>query len=449
MRPIGSAVSPERCNLTNPRKLAFELLLRVKKSDSYINLLLPSILRRQQLSDADRGLVQELSYGALRWQRQYDEIVDLYTPGKELSTELRTCLQLGLHQLFRMRIPAHAALNETVELVKIVEPRAAGLANAVLRKAQREGLEALLARLTEGRSQDKQLAIRLSHPDWVVFALKEALELDGRANELSQLLEANNETPAINLVALSDAASDSLTNKGLQRATASPIGFELRGNPEPLLSDSVRVQDQGSQLVALVLAEVMPKGGKVLDMCSGPGGKSAVLQSRLQGGSLSCMEPNPARADLVRQALGSHSTAEIIVAPGQEASPNSYDAVLLDAPCSGLGSLRRKPESRWRKQPSQLTGLVKTQQELIDAAVNTLRPGGVMLYSTCSPVVLETNYQVAQLLDRHQNVELIDLVPVLSKLSPSLVLNSERKTIQLWTHLHQTDAMFLAGFRKK
>lgn len=445
----GFEESTGECALSNSRELALDLLLRVKRSDSYINLLLPHVLRAKKLSDPDRGMVQELSYGALRWQLQYDEIINLFTPGKVLSDEVRATLQLGMHQLFRMRVPEHAAINETVELVKKVEPRASGLANAVLRKAQRQGLEALVAELVAGKPIHAALAIRYSHPEWVVLALAEALKLDGRDDNLEALLAANNETPVINLAALSSAAYDSLLAAGLEPGFASPISLEFRGNPETLLGGDIRVQDQGSQLVALALAELMPEGADVLDMCSGPGGKSAVLQSRISSGSLTCMEPNPARAKLVEEALGENSVARVVTAPGQEAKPKSFDAVLLDAPCSGLGSLRRKPESRWRKAPNQLAGLLKTQRELIDAAIQALRPGGVLLYSTCSPVVVETNGQISEALVRHPEVELVDLVPVMLRINPELQLNTSRRTVQLWTDRDQTDAMFLAALRKK
>ena len=348
-----------------------------------------------------------------------------------------------------MRIPPHAALNETVNLVKRIEPKAAGLANAVLRRALDAGLEELLATITRDTDRVTKLSITYSHPNWVVLALEEALKLDGREAQLEALLAANNETPIINLVALSESAQSKLTALGLETGMASPISFELKGNPESLISDEIRVQDQGSQLVALVLAALMPQGADVLDMCSGPGGKSAVLQSRMGSGTLTCMEPNPIRAKLVADALGPDTNAEIIIAPGQEAPTEAFDAVLLDAPCSGIGSLRRKPESRWRKTPAQLANLVKTQRELLDSALASLRPGGVLLYSTCSPVVLETNTQVAEVLARHQNLELIDLVPVLNDISPGLGLNKSRKTVQLWTQLHETDAMFMAAMRKK
>ncbi len=433
--------------------VAIDLLARVAESDSYINLLLPSFLTKAQVPDADRGLIQELSYGTLRWQLQYDSFIDHFTAGKTLSPKLRIAIRLGMHQLFRMRIPAHAAIHETVELVKVFERSAAGMANAVLRNADRAGFEQLLSECTSGKRPEESLAIRYSHPAWVISALKSALELDGKQDQLEKLLEANNETPAVNLAALPNTkAAEFLAQSGLEPAGAAPTAFLAQGNPENYLSTpGVRVQDQGSQLVALALLEVADKSGRWLDMCSGPGGKAAMLQAGISssGGVLDCLEPIPNRADLVRQALNKDLPGNVMVSYGQDAKANSYDAVLLDAPCSGLGSVRRKPESRWRKTPEQLSGLTKTQSELLDAAVKALKSGGYLLYSTCSPVVIETNTQIKQVLERHLEIELVNANEVLNRISPQLGMATSRKTAQLWTHLHATDAMFIAILRKK
>lgn len=434
--------------MSNARFAAYELLRRVENDDSYINLLLPSFLKRSGVAEQDRGLVQELSYGALRWQLQYDAIIDSLAGGRDIDPEVRIALRLGLHQLFRMRIPPHAAINETVELIKKIAPRAAGFANAILRNADRSGLESMIDKIAQGLGTISRLAIKHSHPEWVVSALLDSMALDSR-EDLESLLSANNENPIINLAALSPAASERLTDAGLQRSQVSPIGFLFGGNPEPLLGRDVRVQDLGSQLVALTLLELSDRNGRFLDMCSGPGGKSAVLLSGLSdSGELICFEPTHHRAQLVEDAVGFDNRVKIVESYGQTAERDSFDAVLLDAPCSGLGSLRRKPESRWRKLPSQLAGLQKTQAELLDAGLNSLRPNGVLLYSTCSPVISETNTQVADALARHPEVELIDLKPTISRLSPTLELNQKRKTIQLWTDRHSTDAMFMAAFRR-
>ncbi len=433
--------------------VAVDLLARVAESDSYINLLLPSFLTKAQVPDSDRGLIQELSYGTLRWQLQYDTFIDHFTAGKTLSPKLRIAIRLGLHQLFRMRIPAHAAIHETVELVKIFEKSAAGMANAVLRNADRAGFETLISETTAGKRIEEALAIRHSHPSWVISALKSALELDGKQDQLEALLEANNETPVINLAALPNtSAMEFLLSQGLERGEAAPTAFLAAGNPESYLSTpGVRVQDQGSQLVALALLEVANKSGRWLDMCSGPGGKAALLQAGIApfGGQLDCLEPIPARAELVRQALNPKLAGKVTVGYGQEAKPATYDAVLLDAPCSGLGSVRRKPESRWRKTTDQLSGLTKIQGELLDAAVKSLKPGGYLLYSTCSPLVIETNTQIKLALEKHPELELINANQVLNQISPRLEMPTNRKTAQLWTHLHATDAMFIAILRKK
>jgi 16S rRNA (cytosine967-C5)-methyltransferase len=203
--------------------------------------------------------------------------------------------------------------------------------------------------------------------------------------------------------------------------------------------------------VALALLEVADKSGRWLDMCSGPGGKAAMLQAGIaaEGGILDCLEPIPNRADLVRSALNPSLPGTVKVGYGQDAKKNSYDAVLLDAPCSGLGSVRRKPESRWRKTTEQLTGLTKLQGELLDAAADALKPGGYLLYSTCSPLVIETNTQIKQALDNHPELELVNANEVLNRITPQLQMGTGRKTAQLWTHLHATDAMFIAILRKK
>ena len=426
--------------------------MRVHDTDAYVNLLLPKTLARHNVADSERGLIQELSYGALRWQLQYDGVIDHFTGGKELSQPIRGVLQLGLHQLFRMRVPTHAAINETVNLAKRIEPRAAGLVNAVLRNAERDGLDNLLLQLTAGLSESKKFEILHSHPAWVIDSLLESLRLDGRESELVELLTANNETPETFLAASDDEALAALAEQGLQVSAQSPIGFQVDGNPEPYLSlGNIRVQDLGSQLVALVAAELAALAGRTLDMCSGPGGKSAILQGRIRaaGGELDCMEPQEHRAELVRQALGTDPIGTVVVAPGQQAEQNAYDTILLDAPCSGLGSVRRKPESRHRKKQSQLASLSSVQRELLEASYAALKSGGVLVYATCSPLIEETITPVQDALAKHPDLELVDLKPIMKAISPALHLNESRKTIQLWTHLHGTDAMFMAALRKK
>jgi len=435
-------------SLTSPRRLAYDLLRRVETDDSYINLLLPSLLAKSSFPEQDRGLIQEISYGSLRWQLQYDAFIDFLAKGKVIDPEVRVLLRMGLHQLFRMRVPSHAAINETVELVKQTSPKAAGFTNAILRNADRQGFDELLKSSCHGKFPLDCQAINKSHPAWMIGALLDALSLDGR-DDIDDLLNANNETPRVNLAVLTQPAQEQLLAKGLEKSQISPIGFYVDGNPEPLINKDVRVQDFGSQIVALALIELADANGKFLDMCSGPGGKSAVLLSALGPlGELDCYEPSQHRAKLVREAVGHDARVKVIEKVGQLAPQNTFQAVLLDAPCSGLGSVRRKPESRWRKNPGQLKQLTKLQAELLDAGLSSLTKGGVLLYSTCSPVISETNSQVVDALQSHPEVELVDLKPILHSISPNVVLNQKRKTVQLWSHIHETDSMFMAAFRR-
>lgn len=443
--------SRQELNLTNARDISLNLLLRVQVSDSYVNLLLPKELAKHQINDADRGLVQELTYGCLRWELQYDRMIDHFTPGKVLSPHVRTSIRLGLHQLFRMRVPAHAAINESVDLVKKYEPNAAGLANAVLRNAERAGFDSLVSTLTNGLNTIEALSVKYSHPTWIVSGFLSALDLDGRKQELEQFLASNNEVPQVNLAGLSDASRLALDELGSEHGSASPIGYLAEGSLDKYLEiPGVRVQDQGSQLVALALGQVANLEGTWLDMCAGPGGKAAVLESLkpISKGELVCYEPNQKRAELVSNALDKVHQSKVEVRSGQSAPADSFDAILLDAPCSGLGSLRRKPEARWRKSPEQLPELTTLQSSLIDSAVKALKSGGYLMYATCSPLVAETNTQIRGLIERHPNMKLVDLPAILGRLNPELKLNTSRKTVQLWTHQHRTDAMFMALLKK-
>jgi 16S rRNA (cytosine967-C5)-methyltransferase len=214
------------------------------------------------------------------------------------------------------------------------------------------------------------------------------------------------------------------------------------------------VQDQGSQLAALALGEFDPQqsGEKWLDLCAGPGGKAVLLAAlaRQNSAELTTNEVSEHRAALVATALR-HSgfTAKQLSLDGRQLPSNvQYDRILLDAPCTGLGALRRRPESRWRKNPEDLKNLAALQRELIESAWGALSPGGVLAYVTCSPHPTETTAQVEWLLRTFTDSELLNATEVLQKINPLLNLNPKRKTVQLWPHRNDTDAMFIALVRK-
>ncbi len=440
------------------RQVALEVLLRVEADDAYANLLLNQLSTSKRLDSRNAALAQELAFGSLRRRNTLEAIINEVSsrPVEDLDPGVRAVLQLGVYQLLYTRIPVHAALNESVEQSKaFAGGKASGLVNASLRKVAQNDLEHWLGVILAKASNDtERLALKYAHPSWIVTSLKLALSADGRAADLEHLLEADNEPARANLVALPGQV-DSSTLKDFEQHVSSPIGYLApAGNPGeiPAVADgSMRVQDAGSQLVALVAVHGAKHNENWLDLCAGPGGK-AVLMAALAKSSdsaLTCIEPAPHRAELVRKALStSGMTAKVRQIDGRDIT-GSFDRVLVDAPCTGLGALRRRPEARWRKSPTDLKNLNALQKELIEAAWAVLKPGGVLTYSTCSPHPSETTAIVEQALRRFgESAELLNANAILSKIEPSLRLNPNRKTAQLWPDRDDTDAMFIAVIRK-
>ncbi|MGK9220809.1 MULTISPECIES: RsmB/NOP family class I SAM-dependent RNA methyltransferase [unclassified Microbacterium] len=447
------------------RQVAFAVLRAVSSSDAYANLLLPREIERAGLTGPDAGLATELAYGTLRRLGTYDAIIRLAADREPdaIDAPVLDALRLGAHQLLATRVAPHAAVNESVQLVRDeAGPRAAGFANAVLRRIGQDDLASWTDRAAaSARSDDERLAIASAHPVWVIRALRRALAAEGRESELDALLAADNASPSVTMAAL-----PGLAEAQGEPTPHSPVGFRLGGgDPEPLVRASagaLRVQDEGSQLVALALSRLAPvaPGERWLDLCAGPGGKTALLAAEaLAGGArLEANEVVPARAGLVRRALAP-VPLEVVVheRDGRElaaAQPGSFDRILVDAPCTGLGALRRRPEARWRKQPSDVAELAAIQAQLLDAAVTALAPGGTVAYVTCSPHLAETAAIVREILERRgSDVEELDARAALQAVArtpldlPAPVDGSGHA--QLWPHRHGTDAMFLALLRRR
>lgn len=448
------------------RRVAYETMRAVHESDAYANLLLPRAIARAGLSALDAGLATELTYGTLRRQGTYDAII-ADAAGRsthDIDPPVLDALRLAVHQLLSTRVASHAAVNESVTLARESAGHGAGgFANAVLRRISRENPGEWMARIeASARSDDERLGLQSSHPVWIVRAFRRALAAEGRADELADLLVSDNVSPGVTMVALPGLAEAPATSA---HTPYSPIGFRLGGgDPDPLVRESggrVRVQDEGSQLAALALSRATPvrEGERWLDLCAGPGGKTAVLaaEALATGASLEANEIVPARAGLVRGAVaGVPLRVEVSESDGREraaAARGTYDRILVDAPCTGLGALRRRPEARWRKGPSDVPDLSRLQAELLDAGLRALAPGGILAYVTCSPHLAETAAVVA---DARRSwgdrVEELDARAVLQDLSltpldlPEPADGSGRA--QLWPHRHGTDAMFIALLRR-
>lgn len=443
--------------------MAFELLRRVEQEDAYANLLLPSMLAKSSITGRDAGFIQELAFGAIRQKQLYELIIESASGRaiSEIDPTALIVLRLGAYQILNMRVPDHAAVNESVELSKKFGSKSAsGFVNAVLRKISKKTKSEWLSILLKGVSDpDQQLAIQTSHPVWIVKSLRAALNSRSVSRELARALEVNNIPAKVSLAAMPGLfAPEEFRKIGAENGPASPIGATMTGNPSDhaeVREGIVRVQDQGSQLVALALveAEVECEDSYWLDLCAGPGGKSALLAAlaKQRGSKLICNEPQKHRASLLRNALGAiDKTVEVLEQDGRELTSDiKFSRILLDAPCTGLGALRRRPEARWRKSVDDLDQLSKLQRELLSNAWDMLAPGGVLAYVTCSPHLAETTAQVAWAeVNFGVTANLVNANQILNTISPVLELDTKFKTAQLWPHRNSTDAMFLALFRK-
>jgi 16S rRNA (cytosine967-C5)-methyltransferase len=481
--------------------VAFEVLRAVAAEDAYANLVLPARIRHHGLDKRDAGFATELSYGALRGQGTYDAILArcVDRPLDQLDPAILDALRIGAHQLLAMRVPAHAALDQTVGLARaVIGAGPSALINAVLRKVTAHTLEEWLELLVAGETDETKVAsLRYAHPEWIVRAMRQSLVAHGRsAIEINDLLEADNAAPVVNLVALpgigslDEALENGATPGELVEGSALSSGGDL-GRLASVREGSTRVQDVGSQLVARAMAAVdlagpraakgtgaaagtagadgagnaggtgaapVTVGGEAwLDLCAGPGGKAALLGALAsqKGATLLANEPAPHRAKLVSQALSAvpRETWQVRTGDGREVGtekPEAFDRVLVDVPCSGLGALRRRPESRWRRTPKDLADLGQLQRDLLRSALAAVRPGGVVAYVTCSPHPAETTAVVTDVLRKRDDLELLEAGQALDRVSLTGNLGAgHESTAQLWPHVHGTDAMFLALIRKK
>ncbi|MGW0336963.1 RsmB/NOP family class I SAM-dependent RNA methyltransferase [Streptomyces sp. NPDC003011] len=464
-RPRKPAKPYRRPHKDPVRILAFEALRAVDERDAYANLVLPPLLRKARekgdFDARDAALATELVYGTLRRQGTYDAVIAACVdrPLREVDPPVLDVLSLGTHQLLGTRIPTHAAVSASVELARVVlGDGRAKFVNAVLRKVAQDDLDGWIEKVAPPYDDDPEdhLAVVHSHPRWVVSALWDSLG-GGRAG-IEELLAADNERPEVTLVARPgrSTADELLRQDAAEPGRWSPYAVRLAEGGEPGAVDAVRegragVQDEGSQLVALALANAPLEGpdGKWLDGCAGPGGKAALLAALAaeRGALLLASEKLPHRAGLVARALaGNPGPYQVIAADGTRPPWRAgvFDRVLVDVPCTGLGALRRRPEARWRRRPEDLEGFAPLQRGLLRTALDSVRVGGIVGYATCSPHLAETRAVVDDVLKQCAGAELVDARPLL----PGVPDLGEGPDVQLWPHRHGTDAMYLALIRR-
>ncbi len=444
--------------------------------DSYANLLLPSVLTERRLTGRDAAFATELTYGTLRGLGTYDAILAACSDRDKLDPPVRDVLRLGVHQLLATRVGSHAAVATSVDLAKeVCGPRPSGFVNAVLRRVSTRDLDAWIAIVAPDRSRDMSgfLAVRYSYPRWIVDAFRDALDGPAGAAEVDDALAAGNLRPEVVLAVMPGVDRSAIAagpaGELAEPTRWSPYGLRLAGgDPAPLTaSGQVAVQDEASQLAALALSRVGLTGPDELwlDLCAGPGGKARLLSglAAARGAHLVASDVRPHRARRVLEALRraeqvpAEQVPAVVAADGRRVPwlPGTFDRVLADVPCSGLGSLRRRPEARWRKTPADVKELAALQRELLNAAIDSARPGGVIAYVTCTPHIAETRDVVTAVADGRDDITVLDAPAVLAEV-PDLRCPEPRRSsdprsrrfAQFWPHRHGTDAIFIALLRR-
>ncbi|WP_418968838.1 transcription antitermination factor NusB [Alloscardovia omnicolens] len=477
------------------RSIACHVLNRLEADDAYANLLLPKVLGQSELSNADKSFVTDTVYGTLRWRLFLDAVIEAAhkKPIRTINVKLINIVRLGTYQWLFMNGADYACVSETVSLARrTVGAQTAGFINVLMRKITSYNRQQWEVNVTSRIQRSNTLSaddvliarqsVRFSHPQWIVRELKKAWDISGYAWDNTQgdpihaMLGADNEAPSVTLcvrpgLADLDEVYDQAESKGavVARGDFSPYALRLRGiNPARIRgvkNSTVGVEDEGSQLAALALASAQSLNQtgseQWLDMCAGPGGKTALLASLAaqRGAHITANEPHEHRRKLVEenlQAIPEGVVTDVLGLDGVQfgvSYRDRFDKILVDAPCSGLGALRRRPEARWRKTPESIIELCSLQKKLLSSALDAVKPGGVVAYVTCSPVVAETRDIVEAVLSERHNVERVDVPEIMKQIAPHIPVPQPRadgsaQDMQLFEHIHNTDQMFIALLRR-
>jgi len=444
----------------NVREIALEALLSVYKNQSYSNLLVNNTIQKNDLSSSDSGLLTEIIYGTI----QRDQLLDFYLEPfiknqKKLEEWVYILIKLSLYQLhFLDRVPAHAVLNEAVEIAKKRGHKGiASLVNGVLRNIQRNGLRSI-----DGiKDPIEKLSIETNHPEWLIETWVEEFGVDETRKMCEENILPPYQTARVNLMKASrEEVIKMLEDEGIEaeEGNLSPFAIEIqKGNvafTNAFKEGYLSIQDESSMLVAQALG--VSEGEHILDTCAAPGGKSTHIAELLNGtGSVTALDLHKHKVKLIQEQatrLGLENietkALDARKAP-EELEGRLFDRVLVDAPCSGLGVIRRKPDILLRKSASDVSNLQRVQKSILDEASKLVKPGGTLVYSTCTVGHDENIDVVNSFLNEHNDYELdqslIEHLP--SKLKESNTV--QKGFIQLLPHYFGTDGFFIARLRKK
>ena len=425
--------------MRDARSVAIDALVRIEDG-AFAHVLLPAKLRGSGLDARDRAFVTHLVYGTVRQQRRLDLMLAprCHQPFDRLEPRVRAALRMGAFQLLDGVAP-HAAVSTTVDAAP---PRARGLVNAVLRSVAAAG---------PAHPEPEDLGERYSYPDWIVASFAESLDPD----ELAAVLDAGNRPAAVTLrpnprVTTADALADEMVAAGIrvERGRLVPDALLVGGLGDPAALPAVAAgratpQDQGSQAVVAIL-DPQP-GDRIHDVAAAPGGKATGAAERAPGGVVVAADVHPGRLSLVSRAAARLALDEVacVAADGRRLPVRSgaFDRVLVDAPCSGLGVLRRRAEARWRVRPDAVEGLAARQRELLAAAADAVAPGGRLVYSVCTLTRAETIGVAAWAFAHLDGFE--------AEPPPGDPWRPLGAGAVLWPHVAGTDGMFVLSLRRR
>lgn len=436
------------------RGTAVKILNRVERTDSYLDKLLDSELRSPDISDVDKGLLTELVHGVLRWQNKLDWVLNGFSHGNFAKAEInvKNAMRVALYQiLFLDRIPHAAAVNEAVEFVKRIRgDKPAGLVNAVLRNVIRniEGIRYP----DPAEDQVQYLSVVFSHPHWMVKRWLRRFD----AEEVQKLLTTNNDRPALSL-RINRMKIDPghfltlLEQQQIQYTGSTHIGYFVRvksltriGQMDLFRNGMFTIQDESAALPCLLLA---PKPGeRVIDLCAAPGGKTTHIGELMKNeGEIIAVDKYEAKLSLIKAAcdrLGLRNV-HLQAVDATTLESEQADKVLLDAPCSGLGVLSKKPDIKWKRDISDVYKLVKIQADLMENAARLVKPGGVLVYCTCTTEPDENQEVVKAFLQAHPEFSIDPAGPFVSN-----DLVTPEGFIETFPHRHAMDGSFAARLIK-
>lgn len=431
-----------------PRGTSVKILNRIERTDSYLDKLLDVELRSTEVADVDKSLLAEIVHGVMRWQGRLDWVLNGFTHGNFSKSEvnIKNALRVALYQImFLTQVPHYAAVNEAVEFIKKIRgEKAANLVNAVLRNIIRSLDGIHYPKIEDDLLQ--YLAVYYAHPLWMVKRWAARFERE----DLEKLLIANNEIPGltlrINKVKIAPTEFLSLLDKQQVHYTGSAfidyfVKVKSLGGISQLnifQSGYFSIQDESAALPVLLLDP--QKGERVIDMCAAPGGKTTYIAEIMNNeGEILAVDKYESKLKLITSScerLGLHNV-KAIIADSNELSTPQADKVIVDAPCSGLGALRKKPDMKWKREPEDIPRIVPQQRRLLESGAKLVKPGGVLVYSTCTMEPEENGELILSFLAQHQEFKIDDASRFVNH---SVV--TEKGWVETFPHRHHIDGSF-------